>query len=264
VVRAPVVFISHGSPSVAIEDDGFTRALSDWGARLQRPRGFVIVSAHWEARGAVRVSSHPRPPVIHDFRGFPEPLYALDYPAPGDPGLAGEVLDLLSSAGLDAIADPARGRDHGAWVPLRLLRPAADVPVVEVSLPRPRTPHRMLELGRALAPLRDGGVVVLGSGGVVHNLELLRFEEKQAPVDAWAAAFDAWVADRLAAQDADALAGYRERAPHAGRAVPTSEHFDPLLVAASARRPGDGLETLFEGFHYGNLSMRSLVLESRV
>ncbi len=250
------VFLSHGSPMVAVERDAYTDALAAFGART-RPRAVALVSAHWTTPGdTVLVTAADRHPLVYDFGGFPEALYRLTYPARGDAALAADVVARLRAAGLDARLEGARGIDHGAWIPMRIAWPDASVPVVQVSLPQ-LPPAGLLGMGEALRPLRDDGVLVLGSGGMVHNLRELEWEDKAAPPAEWAAAFDAWMAARLAAGDRAALVAYRDRAPWARRAAPTTEHLDPLFVAVGASG-GDPLHTLPEGFHHGSLGMRSL------
>jgi 4,5-DOPA dioxygenase extradiol len=256
----PALFVSHGAPTAALDDDAYTRALGAWARGRPRPRAVVVVSAHAEARGPVRVNAASEPSLIYDFYRFPAPLYDLRYPAPGGPDLAREIAGALAEAGLDPVLDAQRGWDHGVWVPLRLLYPAADVPVVALSLPVPRTPEGLLATGRALAPLRERGVLLLGSGGIVHNLHRLRMDDLGAPTEPWAAAFGAWVDDRLEARDTEALAAYAARAPHADLAVPTSEHFDPLFFVVGARDARDRVESVYEGFRYGSLSLRSFAL----
>jgi 4,5-DOPA dioxygenase extradiol len=258
--RFPALFVSHGSPLVALDRDEYDRALARFAEGHPPPAAIVAVSAHWETRAPVRVSSSERPPTIHDFGGFPEELYRLAYPAPGAPELAREIVASLEEALVPATLDPARGLDHGAWVPLRFLYPDAGVPVVQVSLPRPRTAEAVFQIGRALAPLRDRGVLLFGSGGIVHNLGLVKFDDKHAPVDEWARAFDRWIAERLERLDTDALLSYEE-APHARLAVPTTEHLDPLFAVLGGARPDEGVSLVFEGFHHGNLSMRSFAIE---
>jgi len=261
-MRTAALFISHGSPAVALEKDDYTRSLKRFADDHPTPLAIVVVSAHWEAPGPIRVTAAPRPSLIYDFAGFPEALYRITYGCPGSPDLAREIVALLTGAGMAAAPEPRRGLDHGAWVPLSLLYPRADVPVVEVSLPVPRAPHDLRRVGEALGALRERGVLLLGSGGVVHNLARVVFEDKRAPVEPWAAAFDAWVRDRLAAGELEAIASYRQKAPHADLAVPTTEHFDPIffaLGAASSSR--DRPVTVYEGFHHGTLSMRSFALE---
>jgi 4,5-DOPA dioxygenase extradiol len=248
---------------VALEEDSYTEALRRWATDVPRPTAIVVVSAHWQAPRPVRVGTSRALATIHDFYGFPPELYALRYAASGAPELASAIVVRLREAGIAAEADPERGLDHGAWVPLRFLYPRADVPVVAVSLAAPARPRELLALGEALAPLRRQGILLLGSGGVVHNLGRLDRRSGAVPVAEWAHAFDDWVRDRLGAGDVDALAAYERAAPHASLAVPTSEHFDPLLVvvgaAAGDRRVGD----VYEGFRYGSLSMRSFALSDR-
>jgi len=255
----PALFVSHAAPSVAIEEDAYTRALGAWARDRPAPRAIVVVSAHWEARGPVRVNIGPRPGLLYDFYGFPSSLYQLTYAAPGAPALAGEILEALDVAGLDPAVEPVRGWDHGVWVPLRLLFPEAKVPVVAVSLPAPRDPGLLMRVGRALAPLRDRGVLLFGSGGVVHNLHRLD-PAKDAPAVEWAAAFDVWVAEHLKTLDLAALSDYERLGPHADLAVPTSEHFDPLFFVLGSRSPKDRVQPVSEGFHYGTLSLRSFAL----
>jgi 4,5-DOPA dioxygenase extradiol len=220
----------------------------------------VVLSAHREAQGPVRVNAADHPPLIYDFYGFPTPLYQLTYPAPGAPDLAHEVAGAFEGAGLEAALDAMRGWDHGVWVPLRLLYPAADVPVVQVSLPVPRTPDLLMAMGRALAPMRLHGVLLLGSGGVVHNLGMLRWNGDDSATEPWAEAFDSWVKERLGTLDVEALREWERRAPHGDLAVPTSEHFDPLFFVLGSRVETDRVEGVYEGFRYGSLSLRSFAL----
>jgi 4,5-DOPA dioxygenase extradiol len=260
--RLPAVFLAHGSPMLAVERDDFTGVLNRLGTEVPRPRSIVVVSAHWEAPGPVRVTGSDRPPLIYDFSGFPEELYEIRYPAPGDPALADLIVKLLGEVGVKAALDPRRGLDHGAWVPLKHAFPSADLPVVEVSLPVPRTPAEIVRIGKALAPLRDRGILLIGSGGIVHNLRRVHFNDKNAPVDAWARHFDHWVGERLESLDLDGLAKYRGVAPEASSCVPTTEHLDPVFFILGAALPGDRHSGLYQGFHYGNLSMRSFALAS--
>lgn len=259
--RTAALFISHGSPMVALEDDDYNGALARAAAGVAKPAAIVVVSAHWEAALPVRVTSSVRPRTIHDFGGFPDELYRLTYQAPGSPSLATEVMSLLSARGIAAIADAQRGLDHGVWVPLRFLYPEADIPVVAVSLSVPRSPSELLAIGSALASLREQGVMLIGSGGIVHNLRRVVFADKHARVDAWAREFDDWFRGRLHERDVDAIASYRELAPNADLAVPTSEHFDPLFVMLGCWAEDERAIDVYEGFHHGNLSMRSWMLK---
>jgi len=247
------IFIAHGAPSLALEEDDFTRAIRAFGDTLDGATAMIVVSAHWQTRGGQRVNAVARPEPIYDFGGFSSELYTLRYDAPGDAALAAEVAALVG-----APLETERGWDHGLWVPLRHLRPRADIPIVELSLPFPAAPRTLIDVGRRLRPLRDRGVVICGSGGIVHNLRLIDLSAKDAPVAPWAKEFDDWIAARIGERDFGAIADYRARAPQADRAVPTPEHFEPLLVTIGATRDEERLASLYEGFHYGSLSMRSL------
>ena len=253
-MRVPVGFTAHGSPMNALGGTPFADALERWApALLAGARALLVASAHWETRG-VALTGAAAPDTIHDFGGFPEPLYRLRYPAPGDPGLAVEAAELLAGAGVEARVDPERGIDHGAWSPLRFLRPGADLPVVQLSLDRTRSLAELVEVGRALHPLRERGVLVLGSGNVVHNLRTADFADRDAPVEGWAHDFDAWVKARLLDWDLTMLAA--EDGPSGRIAHPTREHYAPLLVAAGAAGPGSHVSFPWEGFEHGTISMR--------
>jgi len=250
-MKAPSVFVAHGAPSLALQDDAVTRALRAFGETLDGARAIAVVSAHWQTRGGIRVNAVAKPEVIYDFGGFAPELYTMRYDAPGDPELAREIAAMLG-----ATLETERGWDHGLWVPLRHIRPKADIPIVEISLPSPSRGDDLLRLGAALAPLRDRGIAVMGTGGIVHNLRRINFAGVDAPAEEWAREFDGWVADRLESRDYAALVHY-ENAPNARDAVPTSEHYEPLLVAAGAAGD-DAPRVIVEAFHYGTLSMRSI------
>lgn len=251
--RAPALFVSHGSPMFALEPGQLGPNLERIGAQLTSLTAIVIVSPHWQTRG-VRVSAAATPQTIHDFGGFPAPLYALQYPARGEPQLATHIVGLLQVAGFEAAIDAHRGLDHGAWVPLRYLRPEADVPVLQVSLPHDIDAAGALRLGQALAPLRERGVLVIGSGSLTHNL----YEFRQHISDPeYAQAFADWVGQAVERGDVDALVHYRSRAPHAARAHPTQEHYLPLLVALGASHADERRGLVAGGMTYGVLSMDS-------
>lgn len=256
-MKPPVLFVSHGAPDEALRRSAWSASLEEFALSQPRPFVAVVVSAHWEAHAPVQVTASPRPETIHDFQGFPRPLYEIRYPSPGSPETAARIVVLLERAGIASKADPDRGLDHGVWVPLRFLYPDADVPVVAVSLPRPRTPAALASLGRALSPLRDEGVLLVASGGLVHNLRLIDWEARDASPSVWAVEFETWIRGRLAAGDEGGLLRYRQEAPHALRAHPTTEHLDPLFFAAGASA-GDRCRSLYEGFAFGTLSMGCL------
>ena len=250
--RQPVVFVGHGSPMNALEETTFSRAWRQWGKELGRPRGILCLSAHWWTEGT-RVTAHTRPPTIHDFYGFPQELYGLRYPAPGDPSLAREVASLLGEADLTE----EWGLDHGAWSVLRHLFPAADVPVVQVSLDRNLPPASIPEFARRLAPLRESGVLVVASGNIVHNLRTLS-ADPDAPVPAWVRDFDEAAAQRLGDGKHADLLDWPRLSPGAERAHPTPDHWIPLLYAAALRRPEDLVTFPVQGFQHGTISMRAV------
>jgi len=247
-MRAPTFFVAHGAPSLAIEHDDFTRAARTFGESLKDIRAIALVSAHWEAR-EVRVNAVAQPEPIYDFGGFSPELYRVRYDAPGSPELAREIAALLG-----ATLETSRGWDHGLWVPMLHILPDARTPIVEIALPQSAD---LLAIGRALAPLRERGVAIAGSGGIVHNLRNIDFTNKNAKPFDWAAEFDDWIAERIGSRAFEAIANYRN-APNASLAVPTPEHFEPLLIALGAAQPDDRLTTIYEGFQYGSLSMRSI------
>ncbi|MGD0868779.1 MAG: class III extradiol ring-cleavage dioxygenase [Bryobacteraceae bacterium] len=259
--RLPAVFFAHGSPMSALGGDAHAAALAAFGARHSGAKAILVISAHWQQSRPLRVTSWDRAPLLYDFGGFPEELYRVAYPAPGSPLLAVRVAGVLEAGGQTVRPEPERGLDHGAWVPVKLAWPAATTPVLELSMPF-AAPEELFQIGKALRPLRDDGFLVVGTGGIVHNLSRVHLENKDAPVDPWAAEFDAWVAAQVAARNLESLFAYRSTAPHARLSVPTTEHFDPLFVVLGMSFPDERIETIYQGFHYGNLSMRSFSFSS--
>lgn len=252
-MRMPAVFLGHGNPMLALGGNEFSRAWRALGARLPRPRAILCISAHWETAGR-RVTAMPEPRTIHDFYGFPPELFAVRYPAPGAPELAARIADLLPGT----VGDLDWGLDHGTWAPLRHVYPQADLPVVQLSLDRGSDPPAQLALARKLAPLREEGVLVVGSGNLVHNLRRAKWGGGEPY--AWALAFDAAVAQALADDDGAALADYASLHPQALLAVPTPEHYLPMLYVQGVRHPGDRLEFFNEAIDLGSIGMRSFVL----
>ena len=226
-MRMPAIFAAHGAP-ILLDDDVWIGELASWAKAMPRPESILMISAHWEERpttlGATRTV-----PLVHDFYGFPEQYYRTKYDAPGAPELAVRVRDLLRGKGIACADDPGRGLDHGAYVPLVAMYPAADVPVLQMSMPR-LDAGELLELGRALAPLRDEGVLVFGSGFLTHNMAYAF----RPGVPSWAREFDRWAEDALSRLDTEALVDFRNRAPASRTALPTWEHYAPVLVAAGA------------------------------
>ena len=251
--RLPVLFTAHGNPMNALGATPFAAKLRAWGASWPRPSAILCVSAHREET-PLSLTASEKPPTVHDFYGFPAELYALSYPAPGARAVAGRAAALLAAASLPARLDAEAGLDHGTWAPLLVALPAADVPVVQLSLPARSPLGTCAAMGRALAPLRDEGVLLLGSGNLVHNLREADLSAVDLPADPWAAAFDEWVAARISAGDVDALASLAG-APDARRAHPTPEHYAPV-VACAAAAGGEAAAFPVTGFEHANLSLR--------
>ncbi len=250
----PALFVGHGSPMNAIEDNAYHRGWREIAERLPRPQAVLCVSAHWETDG-VRVTASERPETIHDFYGFPPALFAVRYPAPGDPALARRVPGLLGPRRVGL--DPARGLDHGSWSVLRAMYPDADVPVVQLSLDTGEPGAFHYEMAKQLGPLREEGVLVVGSGNVVHNLR--RFDWGRSEPLEWALRFDAEVRARIIARDHESLLDPEALSPHGRLAVPTPEHYLPLLYALALQGPGEPA-SFFNEDVVSSISMTSVVI----
>jgi 4,5-DOPA dioxygenase extradiol len=256
MVALPSVFISHGSPMHALEPGAAGEAWKALGRRLPRPRAILIASAHWET-SLPMLTGNPKPETIHDFYNFPEPLYRLRYPAPGAPVLAQRAQALLKEAGFPAAIDGCRGLDHGAWAPLLYAYPDAEVPVIQISVQPALGPRHHLSVGKALRPLSQEGVLIVGSGHMTHNLrDWARGGGKPEP---YAREFAEWVKERLLAHDFEALIDYRSRAPQGVRAHPTDEHFLPLFLALGAAREDARPERIYDAIDAGVLAMDAYV-----
>ena len=257
-MKLPAVFVSHGAPTLALDRADETHAfLAGLGRALgEKPRGVICVSAHWEA-STPTLGAAPSPSTIHDFYGFPDALYRIRYAAPGDPGLARRAKTMLDAAGLSAREDAQRGFDHGAWVPLSLAYPNADVPVIQLSVQSELDAAHHVALGRALAPLRDEGILILGSGGATHDLRraMLAMRSEATTLAPDVAAFEAWLVEHIEGGDTDTLVAWTTEAPHPRRNHPTPEHFLPLFVPLGAAPAGTKGRVLHRSFAYGALSM---------
>jgi 4,5-DOPA dioxygenase extradiol len=248
----PSLFISHGSPDMPLHPSPVLDFLKGLGTKLSKPKTILVVSAHW-LTGVPTVSVAPEVKTIHDFWGFPKEIDQLQYPVPGAPALAKRVIQLLTQAGLDAAVHPTRGLDHGAWEPLLLMYPDADIPVTQLSLqPQLGTAHH-LQLGRAIAPLREEGVLILASGGTTHNLSAFGEYGLHSPPPDWVKQFDDWLREAIATHNIETLLDYRNQAPYATQNHPTEEHLLPLFVALGAG--GETASQLHRSFTYGILSM---------
>ena len=261
--RLPTLFLSHGSPMHSVEPGEAGQAWAALGQRLGKPRAVLIASAHWETTVPM-LTGNAKPQTIHDFGGFPKALYEIQYPAPGAPDVAQEAVALLKRAGMAAGIDGCRGLDHGAWVPLRFMFPAADVPVVQLAVQPERGTAHHIELGRALALLAEEGVLIVGSGHTTHNLRDWVANRPGGQALPYVPAFADWLHERLAAHDTDALVRYRAIAPHAARAHPTEEHFLPLFVAWGAAGDGARPERVVEALEAGALSMDSYLFHPQI
>lgn len=249
----PSLFLSHGAPTLALEPGRVGAMFAALAAGLPRPQAILVISAHWETPG-IEVLGNPWPETIHDFGGFSPALYALNYPAPGAPKLAAQVVDLLADAGFPARINTSRGIDHGVWVPLLHFYPEADIPVLQLSLPRAAAPEVLLAIGRALQSLREEGVLVVASGGITHNLYEFRMGmEDEEP---YARAFVEWVAAHVESANLPALLNYRRQAPGAVRAHPSDEHWRPFYVAlGAAGEAWVNAQRLPAGIYFGVIGM---------
>ncbi|MBJ6725048.1 dioxygenase family protein [Geomesophilobacter sediminis] len=251
--KLPALFVSHGAPSLIMDPCPTRDFLRGLGKDIGRPKAILSVSAHWTTQHP-RVTGHPQPPTIHDFGGFSDELYRLEYPAPGDPVLAKRVLDLLRRGGIEGERDLSRGYDHGAWVPLLLMYPEADIPVVQLSVQPQLGPSHHLEMGQALHQLREEGVLVVASGATTHNLGDFFGRGVDTPPLSYAREFADWVKEAVASGRTEELLDYAQRAPQALRNHPSPEHFLPIFVALGSGGGGAG-RILHDGYTYGAFSM---------
>jgi 4,5-DOPA dioxygenase extradiol len=249
----PSIFLAHGSP-ITLTDRAWMTELNGWAGALPRPKAVLMLSAHWLDK-PVTIGATTRVPLVYDFYGFPDEFYTVKYPSPGAPELAARVRQLLGPG--NTAEDPERGLDHGAYIPLMAMYPDADVPVLQVSLPT-LDPKDLMAMGRALAPLRDEGVLIVGSGFITHNLRQMSFQPG-APTPRWAAEFDEWTGGVLARKDVDALLDYRAKAPGVRESLPTHEHFVPVIAALGAAiEDAPSVKFPITGWVYGSGTKRSV------
>lgn len=253
----PAVYLGHGAP-ILVDDEQWTSQLAAWARDLPRPKAILVVSAHWESAPLMLGSTLDPTPLVYDFSGFPERYYRMTYPSPGAPDLAQRVTALMPDT--EPVAQqPDRGLDHGAYVPLMVMYPEADIPVLQMSMPT-LDPQRLLDLGRRLRPLREEGVLIMGSGFLTHGLPFLRDWSPRATPPGWSREFDTWAAEALSRGDLDELMAFRDRAPGMPYAHPTTEHFAPLFVTlGAASDPEERPATAIDGFFMG-LAKRSFAV----
>ncbi|BBH23705.1 dioxygenase [Paenibacillus baekrokdamisoli] len=248
----PSYFFAHGAPSLVIEEHGYTDFLKSFAKDKVKPKAIVLFSAHWESTiqsiGAVDTYS-----TIYDFSGFPEQLYQITYPAHGDAALSDQIQTLFAEKGIPSRLDHERGLDHGAWAVLKLLYPDADIPVIALSVNRNLTNEQQYQIGQALAELREQDIMIIGSGGTVHNLRRIEWGANAAAD--WAVSFDQWLKSKLETWDLEALFNYREEAPYGKDSVPTSEHFIPLLLAMGTGDRNRQAKLVYQDYQMGTLSL---------
>ena len=250
----PSVFLSHGAPSLLIDDSAAHQFLHGLGRYLGQPEAILVISAHW-CTAMPALTGAERPETIYDFWGFADALYEKSYPALGSPVLAQEVAGMLSAQGFQVDIHPSRGLDHGAWVPLMLMYPDAAIPVVQLSVQPSQDTLYHLRIGQALYGLRKQGILIMGSGGATHNLSDFRGQAIDAEPANYALAFDAWLEEQIVCGNTQALLDYLKRGPSAAKNHPTAEHFLPLIVAQGAATPGTHGRVLHKSFQYSVLSM---------
>ena len=253
--KSPVIYLSHGAPPL-LDDELWMSQLCDWSGSLDKPKGIVIVSAHWESAPVSISSTEANTPLIYDFGGFAPRFFNMKYETP-DAGWLGDQVAKLMPHNEPLHRHSTRGLDHGAWVPLKVMYPDADIPVVQLSMPT-HDPVRLLELGRRLKPLREQGVLIIGSGFMTHGLPYLRDWSVDAQAPAWSAEFDHWASEALSRGDIESLINYRTLAPGMPYAHPTVEHFTPLFVTLGASEDVEqSAQTVIEGYFMG-LAKRSI------
>lgn len=257
----PVLFVSHGAPDVLLHNGPTLRLWQALGQQLPRPQAILVLSAHW-GTARPRVSFSPAPATLYDFAGFSPQLHALRYPAPGAPVLAQRVRDLLDAAAIPVTGEKDRGLDHGAWIPLRGLFPDARIPVTQLSVQPHATPASHLQLGQALRPLREEGVLILASGSITHNFGWL--SHPGAPAYPPAQAFAGWIAEKLASGERETLLDYRQQAPHGVASHPTDEHLLPLFAALGATQESERPQHFAPEFAYGGLAMDAYLWQAAI
>lgn len=258
----PAIFIGHGDAMVAMEFDDWSENLTSFLEKFPPPTAIVVFSAHWTTNNVIKITSNAMPDQLYEFEGFPDALHQLTYPCDGDPELATMIAAKLENVGLEVILDEERGIDHGAWIPLYIAFPNADVPVVEVSLPLGASPNQIMNIGAELAGLRKQGVLLIGSGNLVFNLKLADQSNKYRPVEDWTLETDEWINQQLKDANIEALLDYTTQMPNLEKAIPTLEHFLPIFFVLGAMKMKDHYVTIYEGYHYGTVSMRCFAFSS--
>lgn len=256
----PALFVSHGAPTVALHEDDYSFSLREFGRQIHdRCKGIVVMSSHW-VTGPVQITAADKPSTLHDFRGFQKDLYELEYPARGEPDLAKSICNRLESSNIPCILNYNRGFDHGVWIPLRFLRPEADIPVIQLSIPMALGARELLAIGHLMAPLREQGYLILGSGGAGNNLEKIAWHERNFAADRRSMMFEEWLKQKLFAAEIEDLINFADNAPDLAFAHPTHEHLLPIFFVMGSSLSGDRIQLIYEGFQYRTISMLSFAL----
>ena len=271
IMLAPSMFIGHGAPLNAIWDTKYRDNIAKYSKEIDIPEAILVVSAHWEKQRPLEITSAEVPGIIYDYYGFPEEMYQLKYSAPGNPQLAKKIADQLTNIGFTTELNPNQGLDHGTWIPLKMMFPEAQIPVLQLSIPIPRMPNELYKIGQTLRNLREINIMLMGSGNLVHNLPYA-FKQMQtgnismanwssARTDSWAREADAWIKEQLDAHNTDELLDAPSKLPNFRFAAPTTEHFDPLYFFLGTLQ-NEGISYIHEGFEAGSISMRSFTGEN--
>lgn len=264
-------YVGHGAPTVAIDPNlkPYKSDLEKFGKYHSQPKNIVVVSAHWQDYLPIQITSSESPGIIYDYFGFPQEMYELTYDFEGNPHLANKIISQLSSNGVDALANNNQGIDHGAWIPLREIYPEGNIPIIQMSIPVPRTPEYLYKLGKILAPLREEGTMFMGSGNVIHNLQYVMQKAQQMgglfaniPSETWAVETDTWLKEQLDDLNVEKLLASPDEMPNFKHAAPTTEHFDPLYFILGTLRENEMINQFHESFQMGSISMRSFNSES--
>lgn len=259
-LHLPALFVSHGVPTVALHEDDYSFALREFGRQIHsRCKGIIVMSSHW-VTGPVQITASEQPDTLHDFHGFQKELYDLNYPAKGDLTLAKSICNRLETSNIPCILNYNRGFDHGVWMPLRFLRPEADLPVIQLSIPMALGAREILAIGHLMAPLREQGYLILGSGGAANNLERIAWHERKFDPDRRSLSFEGWLKKKLVAAEIEDLINFSDNAPDLAFAHPTHEHLFPIFFVLGSSITGDRLQLVYEGFQYRTISMLSFAL----
>jgi 4,5-DOPA dioxygenase extradiol len=253
--KMPALFLGHGSPMNALADNVFTQRLLNLGTRISRPKAILCISAHWLTRGTW-VTGMPQPKTIHDFYGFPKELFEVQYPAPGSVSLAQQIQSKVLNPSV-SMDDHEWGLDHGTWSVLKFLYPEANIPVVQLSIDLHQSPEYHFKIGKQLRALREEGILIVGSGNIVHNLRQIQWDESAAPYE-WAVQFDEWAKQCLEKRDFQSLVKDYLKAPGGALSVPTPDHYDPLLYILGSADESEPMTFEFDGFQNASISMRAI------